>query len=91
MTRNLDKRVELMIPIEDKKCRKRLQAILESAFKDNCNAHEILENGSSRRITKKKGQKKFRMQQHLQSQARKSAKARAHERSTTFEPHTPAE
>lgn len=91
MTRNLDKRVELMIPIEDKKCRKRLQAILESAFKDNSNAHEILENGSSRRIAKKKGQKKFRMQQQLQSQARKSAKARAHERSTTFEPHTPAE
>jgi polyphosphate kinase len=91
MTRNLDKRVELMIPIEDKACRKRLQNILESAFKDNCNAHEILENGSSRRITKKKGQKKFRMQEQLQSRARKSAKARAHERSTTFEPHTPAE
>lgn len=91
MTRNLEKRVELMIPIEDKACRKRLLGILDAAFKDNCNGFEILENGSSRRIARKKGQKRFRMQEELQRQARKSAKARAHERSTTFEPHTPAE
>ena len=91
MTRNLDKRVELMIPIEDKTCRKRLLTILESAFKDNCNSYQILEDGTSRRIIKKKGQKRFRMQEQLQNQAHKSAKARAHQRSTTFEPHTPAE
>ena len=91
MTRNLDKRVELMIPIEDKASRKRLLGILDAAFKDNCNGFEILENGSSRRIARKKGQKRLRMQEELQRQARKSAKARAHERSTTFEPHTPAE
>lgn len=91
MTRNLDKRVELMIPIEDKACRKRLQGILGAAFKDNCNGFEILENGSSRRITRSKGAKRFRMQEHFQQEAKKTAKARAHERSTTFEPHTPAE
>ena len=91
MTRNLDKRVELMIPIEDKASRKRLQTILDAAFKDNCNGFEILENGSSRRIMKKKGQKRYRMQEQLQGQAHKAAKARAHERTTTFEPHTPPE
>ena len=91
MTRNLDKRVELMIPIEDKASRKRLQTILDAAFKDNCNGFEILENGSARRITKKKGQKRYRMQEQLQRQAHKAAKARAHQRSTTFEPHTPPE
>lgn len=91
MTRNLDKRVELMISIEDKTCRKRLLEILDAAFKDNCNGFEILENGSSRRIVREKGQKRYRMQEKLQRQATKSAKARAHERSTTFEPHTPAE
>jgi len=90
MTRNLDKRVELMIPIEDKACRKRLLSILESAFKDNCNAHEILEDGTSRRITRAKGKKRYRMQEHLQQQAKQAASASAHERSTTFEPHTPA-
>ena len=89
MTRNLDKRVELMIPIEDKPCRKRLLEILEAAFKDNCNAHEILDDGTSRRIERAKGKKRFRLQEHLQQQAQKAAKASAHERSTTFEPHTP--
>jgi len=89
MTRNLEKRVELMIPIEDKSSRKRLLNILEAAFKDNCNAYEILEDGSSRRIQRPKGKKRFRLQEHLQQQARKAASASAHQRSTTFEPHTP--
>lgn len=89
MTRNLDKRVELMIPVEDAACKKRLQSILNAAFKDNCNGFEILPDGTSQRIRPKKGEKKFRMQEHLQKQARKQAKTRAHERSTTFEPHTP--
>lgn len=90
MTRNLDKRVELMIPIEDKASRRRLLNILDAAFKDNCNAYEILPDGSSSLIERKKGKKRFRMQEHLQQQAQKLANARAHERSTTFEPHTPS-
>lgn len=91
MTRNLDKRVELMIPIEDKPCRKRLLTILDAAFKDNCNGYEILDDGTSRRIDRPKGKKRFRMQEHLQQQARKLARASAHQRSTTFEPHIPSE
>ncbi len=91
MTRNLDKRVELMIPIEDKACRKRLQGILDAAFKDNVNGFEILTDGTSQRIEPGKGQKRFRMQEHLQQQAKRAARARSHERSTTFEPHTPAD
>ncbi|MFK7909585.1 MAG: polyphosphate kinase 1 [Akkermansiaceae bacterium] len=91
MTRNLDKRVELMIPIEDAACKKRLLDILEAAFRDNCNAFQIIDNGSSQRIERSKGRKKFRMQEHLQKLARKAAKASAHERSTTFEPHRPSD
>ena len=90
MTRNLDKRVELMIPIEDRPSKKRLIEILNSAFKDNTNAFRILDNGSSQRIERAKGAKHFRMQEHLQKQAHKAAKASAHIRSTTFDPHTPA-
>jgi len=91
MTRNLEKRVELMIPIEDKKSRKRLLGILESAFKDNTNAYKILEDGSSQRIQRGKDKKRFRMQEHLQREAKRAASASAHERTTTFEPHTPPE
>ena len=91
MTRNLEKRVELMIPIEDKPSKKRLLDILEAPFKDNCNAFSVLSDGSSERIERQKGRKRFRMQEHLQQQAHRAAKARAHERSTTFEPHRPAD
>ena len=91
MTRNLDKRVELMIPIEDTPNKKRLINILEAPFKDNCNAFIILENGTSERVKRNKGAKRFRMQEHLHNQAKKAAKARAHERSTTFEPHRPTD
>lgn len=89
MTRNLDKRVELMIPIEEKKAKKRLLKILNAAFKDNSNGFECLPNGKFRRIARAKGQKVYRMQEQLQQEAKNKARSTAHERSTTFEPHTP--
>ncbi len=91
MTRNLEKRVELMIPIEDPAQRRRLIHCLEAYFKDNTQAYEILEDGSSSRIRPGKNEKPFRAQEHFYKQARKAAKAREHERSMTFEPHVPQE
>ena len=89
MTRNLEKRVELMIPIEEKTIKRRLIKILETYFKDNQNAYRIQPDGSSKPITVKKGEKPFRAQEHFHSLAKRSAKAREHERSMTFEPHVP--
>ncbi|SHK33819.1 polyphosphate kinase [Rubritalea squalenifaciens DSM 18772] len=89
MTRNLEKRVELMIPILEKNAQRRLTNILEAAFKDNQQAHLILPDGTSARITDRP-KKKFRMQKDLQERAEKAAKSRAQRLSTTFEPHLPA-
>jgi polyphosphate kinase len=89
MTRNLEKRVELMIPIEDKAIKRRLVKILETYFKDNQNAYRIQADGSSKPITAKKGDKPFRAQEYFHTQAKRAAKAREHERSMTFEPHVP--
>ncbi len=89
MTRNLEKRVELMVPIIDKDIKAQLTDILESAFKDNQQAHRILENGSSVRVQAKGKSSSFRMQEHLHKKATKLAKARSYARTTTFEPHTP--
>ena len=89
MTRNLEKRVELMIPIEEKTIKRRLIKILETYFKDNQNAYRIQADGSSKLITAKKGEKPFRAQEHFHTQAKRAAKAREHERSMTFEPHVP--
>ena len=91
MTRNLEKRVELMIPIEEKSIKRRLIRMLETFFKDNQNAYHILKDGSSQRITPAKGQKPYRAQEYFYQQAKKAAKAREHERSMTFEPHVPQE
>ena len=91
MTRNLEKRVELMIPIEEPALKRRLTRILDTFFQDNTQASLLLPDGSSRRIERAKGQKAFRAQEYFHQQARKAAKAREHERAMTFEPHVPAE
>jgi polyphosphate kinase len=91
MTRNLEKRVELMIPIEEPALKRRLVRMLDAFFQDNTQASRILPDGSSQRIVRAKGQKAFRAQEHFYQQAKKAAKAREHERAMTFEPHVPAE
>lgn len=91
MTRNLEKRVELMIPIEETALKRRLIRMMEAFFQDNTQASRIQPDGTSKRLVRAKGQKAFRAQEHFYQQARKAAKAREHERAMTFEPHVPAE
>jgi polyphosphate kinase len=91
MTRNLEKRVELMIPIEEPALKRRLIRILDAYFQDNTQASLLLADGTSQRIVRTKGRRAFRVQEHFHHQARKAAKAREHERAMTFEPHVPAE
>jgi polyphosphate kinase len=91
MTRNLDKRIELMIPIEEAAMKRRLARMLEAFFQDNTQAYRLLPNGSCQRLTRAKGKKSFRVQDHFYQQARIAAKAREHERAMTFEPHVPAD
>ena len=91
MTRNLEKRVELMIPIAEPALKRRLVRILETYFNDEIQASRILPNGSSVRVAKPARGKGLRAQEHFYQQAKKAAKAREHERAMTFEPHRPAD
>lgn len=91
MTRNLEKRIELMIPIEEATLKRRLVRILELYFQDNAQASRLLPDGSSQRLVRARGQKTFRVQEHFHQQAKRAAKDREHERAMTFEPHTPPE
>ena len=88
---HLERRIELMIPIEDNALKRRLTRILEAFFQDNTQASKLLPDGTSQRLTRIAGQRPFRVQAHFYQQARKAAKAREHGRSMTFEPHVPAE
>lgn len=46
MGRNLDRRVELLVPIDDPSCRSRLLEILEQYFQDNTKAKVLMSDGS---------------------------------------------
>jgi polyphosphate kinase len=46
MPRNLDRRVEVLVPIENARARQELQAVLESAFADDVHACKLASNGS---------------------------------------------
>lgn len=91
MTRNLERRVELMNPIVDPPLRRRLIRILEACFRDNTQASRILPDGSSERLRPARGEKPFRVQQFFWQEACAAAEARGFERTTTFEPHLPPE
>ena len=88
MTRNLEKRVELMIPILEPSAKKRLLEILCAAFEDNTNAYIIQPDGTSTIKTPPK-KSRFRMQYELQQAAEKATMANAKIQASTFEPHRP--
>jgi polyphosphate kinase len=46
MPRNLDKRIELFTPVDDPECRQRLLEFLAVCFSDNCNAWQLLPDGT---------------------------------------------
>ena len=89
MTRNLEKRVELMTPIVDRASKKLLIGILKSCFRDNQNSYLIQPDGSSKRIEREKGEGRFRMQAHLTQLFARQAAAAQQARSSSLEPHLP--
>ncbi len=91
MTRNLEKRVELMTPIVDTSSKKLLIGILESCFRDNQNAYLIQTDGTSKRIEREKGERRFRVQDHLAQLFERQAAAAQQARSSSLEPHLPKE
>lgn len=89
MSRNLERRVELMVPIEDKKLARRAMDILSACFRDNTQAYLIGPDGGSTPITAAEGEPLFRMQEFLQSQAQQHARTRERNSRTSLVPHRP--
>jgi len=76
MPRNLERRVELLIPVLDEEAREELRAMLEAYFKDNTHAWILDRHGSWKRRTPEEGEPAFRAQEYLQSRAEKAAEQR---------------
>ena len=54
MTRNLDRRVECLTPVEDPLLRQRLEALLSLYLQDNCGAWEMETDGSYRLVPRRR-------------------------------------
>jgi polyphosphate kinase len=91
MQRNLDKRVELLTPVDDGSAKARLMHILDLCFKDTVNSWQLLPDGAWQRLADQRGNKKeFNCHAALYDEAcEKSDKAKRMKR-TMFEAHKPA-
>ena len=69
MPRNLERRVELMFPVLDEKIYAELREILNSYFRDNCQARILDSNGTWTRSSPPAGEKPFRVQKEMLSRA----------------------
>lgn len=88
MFRNLSRRVELMVPVEDPDCRSELVSILRQQFEDNTQAHRLLSDGRYEPLRPKGRQKAVRSQEVFNNLAKKRAKAREEE-PAMLSPHLP--
>jgi polyphosphate kinase len=90
MPRNLDRRVELLVPVSEIACKRRLMTFLETCFRDNSNAWQLQSSGQYARRQPESGQPILRMQSTLYQQAVDALKHADQKRRTVFEPHQPA-
>lgn len=90
MPRNLDRRVELMVPIEDPRCRDRLMAILETYFDDTVKARSLLPDGTYQRVAPPGRRRPLRAQEALYRQVCEAVLAAQHAQPTIFDPHRAA-
>jgi polyphosphate kinase len=71
MTRNLDKRVELMFPVEDPGHKATVLHALRSMFRDTVKARRLNPDGTYTRVAPESGQPQCRVQQLMQDEAHK--------------------
>jgi polyphosphate kinase len=73
MTRNLDKRIELMFPVDSPEHRSRVVHALRVMFRDTVKGRWLRSDGVYERRGAQAGEPPFRAQEHLQEEARRTA------------------
>jgi polyphosphate kinase len=89
MPRNLDRRVELLVPVEAPPLRKRLLHVLSMYFKDNVKSRELRPDGTYQSLRPTARHPAFRSQEELYREAVEAVRAAELSRRTVFEPHLP--
>ena len=84
MTRNLERRIEVLVPVEAPRLRQELTAVFDSAFADNTSSWELAPDGTWSRRSATKGERVHSHQTNLQRRvrlrSRRAAIARGRER-----------
>jgi len=88
MPRNLNRRVELLTPVEDSECKQKLIDILHICFADNVKAHELGPDGRYRHL-KPEGRPAVRCQLRFHEMALDANRRVTQRRRTVFQPHRP--
>ena len=88
MPRNLDRRIELFVPVDDKESRQKLLDILKVYFRDNVKSRRLLPDGRYRR-TVVSADKALRCQEYFYRQACESLEEMRQAQRTVFVPHRP--
>jgi polyphosphate kinase len=86
MTRNLEKRIELLIPIEGDKEKTTLINIIKTSLNDKVKGRIILEDGTYKKPNPK-NKDNSRSQAIFYSEAVEASKAKSSKKRTRFEPH----
>ncbi|MFP4362890.1 MAG: polyphosphate kinase 1 [Spirochaetia bacterium] len=73
MPRNLDRRIELLFPVENEKLKNRCIRILETFFEDTYNAHELQKDESWKKLSPKGPPEETSAQHRFYEAARKRA------------------
>ena len=89
MPRNLDRRIELMVPVQDAACRRRLMEVLHTSLADNQKAWRLKSDGTYERLRPARGQPAMRSQVELCERATVTARQARKAARTVFEPHLP--
>ena len=85
MPRNLDRRVELMVPVSDPTCSSRLRDVLNAYFKDNVNAWRMQADGRYEKVPTPKDAA-YRVQYELYRQEVELSSIAQSSRRQTFRP-----
>ncbi len=86
MPRNLDRRVELLVPVESPHCRKRLLKILRSCLHDNVKGQRLRSDGTYEPIKPERG-KSHHSQQFLYAEACEAVQRQEDSQRTVFVPY----
>jgi len=91
MPRNLDRRVELMVPVDDPSCRRKLIAVLGTYFEDTEKSWRLRADGTyTRRVVRGK-RKRVRSQEMFCRKVLSDVKGGEAARRAVFEPHRPVD